>query len=100
MEEGSFSKVEGDEMISKRTTRNNIKLSKTTMMTLRNLARKGTDMEIQNFIEDVAKEYIAAVRDTDYVDEEDYLKIKDTNFECECPNCGTVLSLDLKELVK
>lgn len=72
------------------------RLGKTTIMAFRNLARKGTDQDIENFLYQVTMNYIAAVRDTDYVDEKDYLKISDTEFVCTCPNCGNELTLDLR----
>lgn len=87
-------------MIAKKETKRKNRLSKTTLASIRNIARKGTDAQLEDFIYRIAMNYIAAVRDTDYIDEEDYLKVADTTFECVCPECNAKLTLDLKELTE
>lgn len=95
----------GDRMIPKKQAKYKQLLSKTTMMSLRNLARKGSDAELEDFIRQVSVNYIAARLNADVVDDEKCLVVDDkTDYECEitCPECGEKvrISLDLKGLLE
>lgn len=87
-------------MVPKHESHSRVKLSMATYMAIRSLAIKKSKAEFEDFLFKVFKEYMAETRGCDYIDEEDYLNIKDKTFECECPSCHEKLVLDLKELVK
>lgn len=76
------------------------RLSKTTIMAIRNLVKKGSDLDIEDFIYDVAMRYIGEVRDVDFVDPKDYLKVTDKKWVFECPNCGMESELMLDEFTE
>lgn len=89
-------------MIARPVKRERHLLSKTTIASFRNLARRGTDAELEAFLYRVTREYIASVRNTDYIDEENYINVKDVNYDVICPCCGVKLELefDLKDLTE
>lgn len=87
-------------MIARANIRKKRLLSKTTIMALRNIVRKGTDDQIEDFFRRVSDEYIAEVKGADLVDKEEYLKVKGVKFDCECPYCHEKMTLELEELLE
>lgn len=82
-------------MIARKYKQSKKLLSKTTLMTIRNIAKKGSDADLEDFIFDVASYYIAHMKDAEWVDPKDYLKVTGKTWEFECPSCGCRCDLDL-----
>lgn len=85
-------------MIAKKHKPHKQRLSKTTIMTFRNLARKGSDMDIENFLYDACRLYLKQVTGNDYIDIDNYLEVDKTKYSCTCPECGCEMELFLKDL--
>lgn len=86
-------------MIPKTAVNYKPRLSRVSLTALRNLARHGSDAELERFMLDVNEAYLKASTGKEFIDPTKYLKVKGVRFECECPYCQEQMLLLLDELL-
>lgn len=77
------------------------RLSKTTLMAFRSIARKGSDKDLEELLFKTCRKYAEIVLDGEkYVNPDDYIEVRQTEYTCTCPECGCEMDLDLKEFAR